>query len=273
MLKTRVVIMGLAAGWVLSAGPASGQVGFKQDERLLVQKYKASNAKFEEGKALFQKGKVDKAGKKLQECLEIFPKNPDARYLMAQIEIQEGNLDAALASIETAETNFVEIGQLYTFTHHEMLSDLREQRARVEESIRAGEGNLADLRSQPRSDMTQAAISSAEGNLEKDTNTLAKIDLQLQNPIPQTLEVPPGYHYVHGNVLFKSKRFAEAADQYLETIRLEPRHEFAYNNLASLYFATGQFQKALDFLRRAKDNGVKVNAAFKKDLEERLAKK
>jgi len=154
-----------------------------------------------------------------------------------------------------------------------MLNDLREQRARVEESIRAGEGNLADLRSRPRSDMTQAAISSAEGNLEKDRNTLAQIDLQLQNPIPQTLEVPAGYHYIHGNVLFKSKRSAEAADQYLETIRLEPHHEFAYNNLASLYFAAGQFQKALDFLRRAEANGVKVNAAFKKDLEERLAKK
>lgn len=273
MLKTRIAVMVFAAGWGLLAGPASGQVGFKQDERLLVQKYKASNARFEEGKVLFLKGKLDRAEKKLRECLEIFSKNPDARYLMAQIELKRGDLDAALASIETAETNFVEIGQLYTFTHQEMLNDLREQRGRVEESIRAGEGNLADLRSQPRSDMTQAAISRAEGNLVKDKNMLAQIDLQLQNPIPQTLEVPAGYHYVHGNILFKSKRFAEASEQYLESVRLEPRHEFAYNNLASLYFAAGQFQKALDFLRRAEANGIKVNAAFKKDLEERLAKK
>lgn len=273
MLKTRVVVMVFATGWGLLAGPASGQVGFKQDERLLVQKYKASNAKFEEGKALFLKGKADGAEKKFRECLKIFPKNPDARYLMAQIELKRGDLDAALASIETAETDFVDIGQLYTFTHQEMLNDLREQRARVEESIRAGQGTLADLRSRPSSDMTQAAITSTEGNMEKDRNTLAQIDLQLQNPIPQTLEVPAGYHYVHGNILFKSKRFAEAADQYLETVRLEPRHEFAYNNLASLYFAAGQFQKALDFLRRAEANGVKVNASFKKDLEARLAKK
>ena len=46
MLKARIVVMVFAAGWGLLAGPASSQVGFKQDELLLVQKYKASNARF-----------------------------------------------------------------------------------------------------------------------------------------------------------------------------------------------------------------------------------
>lgn len=268
-----VVWAGLAAGVLVLAAAVPAQVGFKQDERAMVQKYKASNAKLEEAKPLFANGKLDKAEAKLKECLAIFPKNPDAQYLMAQIQLKRGEIEPALASIEGAERSFLEAGQLYTFTHQEMLSDLRDQRARLEDSIRAGEDQLGQLRSLPRSDSTQTSIAAAEGAVQKDKNLVAQIDRQLANPIPQTMAMPAGYHYIHGNILFKLKRPADAAAQYQETVRLDPRYGAAYNNLASIYFAAGQYQKALDFLGRAEANGVKVNPAFKKDLEQRLGKK
>jgi tetratricopeptide (TPR) repeat protein len=263
----------LAAGLGFLSLTAFGQVGFEQDERMLVQKYKASIAKLKEGKALFLKEKYDRAEKKLQESLTIFPKNPDAHYLMAQIALSRGDVDAALSSIESAEASFTETRQLYTFYHQEMMVELRDQKGRVEESVRNRENTLAELRSRTRSDSTDSAISSAEGQLQQERSLLGKIDQQLRDPIPENPAIPAGYHYIHGNILFKFKRFQEAADQYLETIRLDPRHEFAYNNVASIYFGIGQFQKALDFLLKAEANGVKVNAAFKKDLEDRLAKR
>jgi hypothetical protein len=59
----------------------------------------------------------------------------------------------------------------------------------------------------------------------------------------------------------------------METIRLDPHHELAYNNLAGIYYGMGQYQRSLDTLLQAEANGVKVNPAFKKDLEARLGKK
>lgn len=109
--------------------------------------------------------------------------------------------------------------------------------------------------------------------VQQERSVLGRIDQQLRDPIPENPPVPAGYHYIHGNILFKLRRFREAADRYLETIRLDPHHEFAYNNVASLYLGIGQYQTALDFLLQAEANGVKVNADFKKDLEDRLAQK
>lgn len=258
-------------GLGLLSSAAFGQVGFEQEERLLVQQYKGSISKLKEGKALFLKEKYDRAEKKLQEALKIFPKNPDAHYLMAQIALVRGDAAAALTSIESAEASFTETRQLYAFYHQEMMVELREQKARLEESVRNRENSLSELKS--KADSTNTGAADVETQLQRERSLLGRIDQQLRDPIPENPPVPAGYHYIHGNILFKLNRQKEAADQYLETIRFDPHHEFAYNNVASLYFGIGQFQKALDFLLQAEVNGVKVNAAFKRDLEDRLAKK
>jgi pentatricopeptide repeat protein len=270
MFSEKCVRLALA---VFMTVAAFGQVGFKQDERMMVQKFKASNAKLEEGRALFAKGKFDQAEKKLKECLETFPKNADAQFIMAQIQLKKSEFDAALASIESAEKDFVEIAQLYAYTHQEMMNDLRTQKDGIQESLRAQEEAVAQLKAQRPSDETLLKITSGEGAIQQNKNLIAKIDMQLQNPIPQTMEIPSGYRYIHGNILFKRKDLQGAVNQYLETIRLQPAHEFAYNNLASIYFTAGQYEKALEFLRRAEANGVKINPAFKKDLEDRLGVK
>ena len=271
-MKSRLrALLIFAAGLGLLSSTAFGQVGFEQDERLLVQKYKASDAKLKEGRELFLKKKYDPAEKKLRECLGVFPKNPGALYLMAQIHLVRGDADAALSSIESAEASFTETKQLYMFYHQEMMVELRDQRGKIEESIANRESVLSELKSRKGSDATE--ISSLESQVQQERSVLGRIDQKLREPIPENLPVPAGYHYIHGNIMFKLKRFREAADQYLETIRLDPRHEFAYNNVAGLYFGIGRYQEALDFLLRAEANGVKVNAAFKKDLEDRLAKK
>lgn len=90
---------------------------------------------------------------------------------------------------------------------------------------------------------------------------------------PWSWKTPPGYFYIHGNILFKLKDYQGAVNQYVETIKREPRHEFAYNNAASIYFMSKLYETALRFLEQAEANGVKINPQFKKDLEDRLAKK
>jgi len=273
MTRRCCVVVFAAAGLALFATASRAQIGFKQDERAMVQKYKASNVRLEEAKALFAKGKFDKAEAKIKDCLAMFPKNSDAQYLRAQIELKRGALEPALASIQGAESSFVEISQLYTFTHQEMMADLRDQRSKLQESIRAGEDSVAQVQNWPPSEARTLALSEAQGRLQADQNLMTQIDQQLVKPVPQTMAMPAGYHFIHGNILLKLKRPADAAAEYQETVRLDPDHGNAYNNLASIYFVAGQYQKALDFLNQAEAKGVKVNPAFKKDVEERLAKK
>ncbi|MBN2199894.1 MAG: tetratricopeptide repeat protein [Candidatus Aminicenantes bacterium] len=273
-MKTRfgpwLILFGFA--WILSS-PAFGQLGFEQDERQLVQKYKASIAKLQEGKALFLKAKYDRAEKKLQEALKIFPRNPDAHYLLAQIALNDGDHEAALSSIEDAEASFVETRKFYAYYYEQRIIELREQKTKLEESIRSKENQISELRGKGRSQSADSAIAGIEHQLQPERTLMGKIDQQLRDPIPENPPIPAGYHYIHGNILYKLKRPREAVDQYLETIRIDPHHEFAYNNLAGIYFGIGQYQTALDYLLQAEANGVKINETFKKDLETRLGKK
>lgn len=266
-------ILALAIAALFLSGAAFAQIGFNQDERMMIQKLKASNGKLEQGEALFAKGNFDKAEKKFRECLNIFPKNANANYFLAQILLKKNDLEKALQSIETAETCFSELSKLYSFTHQEMLNKLREQKQDLEESIRRQEEDLSALMSRPRSEQTQASISSAQGAIQQNKNLISQIDSQLNKPVPMVMETPAGYFYIHGNILFKLKDYQGAVNQYLETIKRDPSHEFAYNNLASIYFMAKQYDTALGFLQQAEANGVKVNPQFKKDLEDRLGKK
>jgi len=260
----------LVAAVLFFSAPSFSQIGFKQEERMMIQKFKASNGKLEEGKALFAKGNYDKARKKLLECLDMFPKNADAHFFMAQIHLKKNDLENARQSIESAKANFSELGKLYSFTHQEMLNDLREQKSQVEESIRKEEEALADLQTMPRSESTVLDTQNMQGALMQNKNLIAKIDAQLQNPIPMVMETPVQYFYIHGNILFRQKDFQGAAIQYLETIKRNPRHEFAYNNLASIFFMAKQYEKARDYLLQAEANGVAINPKFKQAIEEKL---
>jgi len=260
----------LVAAVLFFSAPSFSQIGFKQDERIIVQKFKASNGKLEEGKNLFAKGNYDKARKKFLECLDIFPKNADAQFFMAKIYLKENDLENARQSIESAKANFSELGKLYSFTHQEMLNDLREQKSEVEESIRKEEEVLSSLGSRTRSESTELDVQNMTGAMMANKNLIAKIDAQLQNPIPMIMETPVEYFYIHGNILFKQKDFQGAAIQYLETVKRNPRHEFAYNNLASIFFMAKQYEKAREFLLQAEANGVAVNPKFKQAIEEKL---
>jgi pentatricopeptide repeat protein len=271
-MKTRKILAFAAAALVLSCA-GFAQMGFNQEERMMIEKFKASNSKLEQGKALFAKGKYGQAEKKFRECLNMFPKNADANYFMAQILLKKNDLEKALESIEAAKTYFSELSKLYSYTHQDMLNKLREQKQQLEETNRQIEANLAVLQSGQRSEQTQAAISNAQGDIQQNKNLIVQIDSQLNKPVPMVMETPAGYFNIHGNILFKLKNYQGAAEQYLETIKREPRHELAYNNLAAVYFIAKQYDKALAVLQQAEAKGIKVNPQFKKDLEARVGKK
>jgi pentatricopeptide repeat protein len=258
---------------VFIIGSAYGQVGFNMEERMMIEKYKRSNSKLEEGKALFEKGNYEKAEKKLLECLKTFPQNANAHFFLAEIYYKKNDFAKALESIENAKSNFQAMSKFYTFTYQEMLNTLRDQKSQIQETVQKQEQALTGLRGQSQSSQVSSDIMRLENDISVNKSQISNIDSRLNNPLPLVVDIPDEFFYIHGNILFKLKSYQEASNQYLETIKRNPKHNFAYNNLASIYFTAGDYQSALDCLNKAEENGVKVNPGFKKAVEEKIGKR
>ena len=81
----------------------------------------------------------------------------------------------------------------------------------------------------------------------------------------------PSSRFINGNVLFKIARLTDAAEQYREAIRIDPRHSNSYNNLASVSFALKNYREALEWLTRAEAAGAEINPEFKKAVENKIS--
>lgn len=68
------------------------------------------------------------------------------------------------------------------------------------------------------------------------------------------------------------RKFQEAHDQYLEAIKIDPKHENTYNNLINLYFMTKQYKRAMDYVNKAEADGVAINPKLKKAILEAIEK-
>jgi len=249
----------LAADWSFS------QRDFHMTERKLVDKFKMADAKFQKGKGLFVKEKYEKAEMELRACLEVMPEHADALFFLSQIDYKKGDFEQALADIEKAKSNYEFIGQLYTFTHQERLEALRDEKFKLENELTTLQDQLNRASTDEERQKIQASIMQVK-------NSLSPINSRLNEPIPPVLKIPAEYYYFHGNVLFKLKKFDEAHDQYLEAIKIEPKHTSAYNNLVNLYYMSRNYELALKYIKQAEANSVKLNPELKKAVLKALGK-
>jgi len=249
----------------LPALPLFGQKDFNVDEKKLIDAFKRANPFYLGGAELFASGKLDKAEKKLLECLKTMPGHADASYLLAQVHLKRKELPQALEAITTAEKNYAANARLQNFSHQDYLDRLRQQRqgletqrSQIEQKIQAlGGSNNAE-----------------KGRLEQEVQlfvqSIREIDRRLNSPVAATFEIPADYRYIHGNILFQMGAPLDAAARYREAIRLDPRHGNAYNNLALVAFSQRKYREALDYLLQAEAAGAKVNPEFKNAIESRL---
>ncbi len=84
--------------------------------------------------------------------------------------------------------------------------------------------------------------------------------------------IPAEYSYLHGNLLIRLKRFAEALPQFEKAVVADPKHGKALNNIASLHFMAGQYAEALEYIERAEAVGTKVDPDFKKAVLKALGR-
>ncbi|MFQ6038967.1 MAG: tetratricopeptide repeat protein [Candidatus Aminicenantales bacterium] len=258
----------VAALALLFAGLSSlrlAQEDYTREERLLYQKFKVANAFFERGQEQFLKENFKKAEKEFRKCLNTMPQHADAYFFLAQISYRWGNIEKALEEIEKAEENYHFIGKMKSNREQLYLLELQKIKQQKEEQLQELMQRLATASDADRSKI-QAAIGGLEGEL-------GAIRSRLSRPVPSPEVTPADYSYVHGNILFRLKRYTEARDQWLLAIGTDPKHGQAYNNLANLYYLAKQYEKALGYLEMAEANGISVNPEFKKALLRALGKK
>jgi len=245
-----------------------GQEDYTRDEYLLLQRFKIANSIFEKGKSDFFEGNYKKAERELKKCLEKMPEHPDACFYLSRLSYRQGNLDNSLDYIEKAKENYKYIIKLKLNREQLYMMRLQDRKREVQETL----ANLKERLPRTTDRREQSQIQAEIGRL---TGLLSDLDSRLSRPMPTVQkeeEIPEDYFYFHGNIFFKIKRYQEASDQYQKTIEIDPQHGNAYNNLANLYYVTGENQKALDYLNLAGANGVKINPELKKAVLEALKK-
>jgi tetratricopeptide (TPR) repeat protein len=266
MKNRMLLLLTIAFSFLLLAADWSfGQRDFHMTERKIVDKFKMADAKFQKGKGLFVKEKYEKAEMELRACLEVMPEHADALFFLSQIDYKKGDFEQALADIEKAKSNYEFIGQLYTFTHQERIEALRDERSKLEDTLFALQDTLNRARTDEERQKIQASIMEVR-------NSISPIDSRLNEPLPPVLKIPAEYYYFHGNIFFKLKKFEEAHNQYLEAIKIEPKHASAYNNLINLYYMTKNYEQALKLIDQGEANGVKLKPELKKAVLKALGK-
>jgi len=250
-----------------------GQEDLAREEMELFKKYKSLNKNYEKGKMYFARKDYKKAKKEFEKILEKLPEHADALFFLSQILYKEGNLDEALSYVQNAKAN-------YEFSAKMKIEMAKLSKQKLEEKKQKHEDYLKELEEQivslPQGSEIEDEVEDRKQRLQSKIDEIKKqienIDIQLNLPLPSEEEIPAEYCYLNGNIYFKMKKFQEAHDQYQETIKIDPSHGDSYNNLAALYFQVKQYQKAMNYLNQAEENGAKVNPEFKKAVLKALEK-
>jgi tetratricopeptide (TPR) repeat protein len=265
LFKKRICVTLIVFIFLLAGRGSFAQKDFYMDEKKLYEKYKISIKSFEKGRQYYSRGNYKKAEKEMKKCLEIFPKHHNAHFFLSIIILRKGDSDQALKHIEEAKANFEFMNKMFAFAYQEYQSKLRKQKDDAKSRLQDYQGQLSTSASDEDKRKYEQAISSFE-------NEISIINSRLTEPVPRTDEIPGNYFFIHGNILFKLKKFAESQKQYLLAIKMNPGHGDAYNNLANLYYMGKQYQKALDCLNHAEANGVKTNPKLKKAILKAIKK-
>lgn len=246
---------------LLCGGVALGQKRFMLNEND-ADKFKMATRLFYKGEQLFSKGNYKKAKESLDDCLEKFPQYANADYYLGRICYDEGDYLKALEHIEKAKTNYKVLADIEISTQLEYMDNLRQEKMAAEENLR----NL-QKKTSPMSAKSGTAQTTEEAKqIFQAQKAINDIDQRLKEPLPQVSEPPADFFYIHGNILFKIKKYKDSLDQYMEAVRINPLHGNAYINIANLNFMAKKYEKALFYLEKAESSGAKVNPEFKKAI-------
>lgn len=226
----------------------------ESDRKEFIHKYQSSKKYFLKAENSFRKGDYIKTWKELEKCIKIFPLHAKAQYLKALLLYNQKDYPAALESIILAKTNIVKLDQLQDRFKVERKNELKEYQEDLNNGYYVGYFG----------DNNPCFVDFGEHY----SSILSRsVNFMLDSKETAGMAVPADYFYVHGNILFKMKKYEEAVVQYVEVVKRNPRHGQAFNNLANLFLMARQKDKAAYCVNQAEACGFKVDPRFKKLLQ------
>lgn len=245
---------------MLAAREGFGQSGYRQVDTQRLVSYREAAKIFEKARASFGKRRFRDAAEQLRACLTRFPELSDAHLLLAKILYMQKDFSGALVEVERAEKSHEAVGDLMSRMQQDRLLEMRRRRGDSEDLIRSLNASLAQASSDEERTILDKIARAERG--------LAELDRALEDPFPNQGVIPAPYHFLHGNVLLKLQRFEDAVRQYEQALRADPAYGDAANNLATIYHATRQFERAAAVLAEVEARGAAVNPELKKAIEE-----
>jgi pentatricopeptide repeat protein len=245
----------LAAGALQAAGADSAGSGDETAVSVML-KYKAQEKTLAKARKLLQRRQTSQGEAGLLECLQSVPGHYEAHYLLAHLAADRGEFPAAVSHMERAEAEMDRLAGLCRAWQEE-----HDREETADRELVSGASQESLITSPCAANSTRVDI----GRLNRERGiakgpALAPLD-------PRRFDVPAAYLFEHGNFLFKSRLWAEAAARYRLAVERDPGLAGAWNNLLSSLMLAGQVNEARDWLGRAVQAGVEVNSELRRTVE------
>ncbi len=247
-------VLFLSASWVWLYG------GSAADEKASIEKFVQANKYFKAANQAFMKGNYKKAESGVEKCLSVFDRHAHGHFLMSQLLYRQGHFFEALEHIKEAEADFVFLVEWLSRFQEGQSNSQKAERMMLRSALQELEASFEQY------DCTRG-ISQAISATQKEINRFDSRDISSAN---KRAAVPAEYAYLHGNILFKLKKYDLARDRYLAAVNINPRHADAYNNLVNLLYLAGEYRLALDYAKQAVDGGAAINPDLKKAVLAKL---
>jgi tetratricopeptide (TPR) repeat protein len=244
----------------LSGAPS--EVSTPRDEDAFLQRYAGYRGAILEAKRLVNQRQFIEARRMLQPCLVAVPEHWEAHYLLAQMAYEEKNVEESLAHVETAEGSLLKLDQ----RRRAAMEAAKAQEALQEAALQNSLSQLDTTGLDPHGCMG-GELAVRQHALNDQRQTLGRAhDDTLPQPIPAELQL------LHGNCLYRLKRFDEAKEHYQLAIEKDPAGPYAWNNLIGLYLESGEPGLAKTWLSRALNARVALRPELIKAVQEKVAR-
>lgn len=253
----------IAASMIGIVMPLHGNAGapaeaVSQDNATVLKRYVGYRSAIQEARRLVNERQFVAARKVLQPCLAAIPDHWEAHYLLAQMAYEERKVEEALSNVEEAERSLLKLEQL--------------RRAELE----AAKARDAALEVDLQNSLAQVDWTLAEGHgcmggeitVRQHALNDQRMKMGSANDDTSGQPVPAELYLLHGNSLYRLKRYVEAKEKYQQAIQVDPSGPNAWNNLIGVYLEQREIEQAKVWLVRARKAQVALRPELVKAIPE-----
>jgi pentatricopeptide repeat protein len=233
-----------------------------QDKELtLMSAYATLSPRIESAKSALRKDKPAKCEEEALYCLGKLPEHQEAHFVMSQVLYKRGDYGGALEHIRAAEEGYIRMAQAIAVLDQQKTKNRSEAMDVLADDVSdlAAADATVKNRGSCLPDKYSAALQGSKEQLIREEEERGRTDRQRD-----LRQVPAPYRYMHGNILFRLERPAEAEAEYRQAIGKDPEFRETYNNLINLLFIGGRVDEARAVLAEAEAHKATVHPELKK---------